>query len=126
MIISLFGRAIFPWPILSSLSGGPRPGWVQTVPRRLALPAKVHSSRFPTCVVHAGSGAATLIKMSQRNDRQRDGSRCEWVQEQTQIIASAIGKPAAKAPAIVKVNAESRFASGRTLSIDISLAPRRG
>jgi len=34
------------------------------------------------------------------------------VQEQTQIIASAIGKPAAKAPAIVKVKAESRIASG--------------
>jgi hypothetical protein len=48
------------------------------------------------------------------------------VQEQTQIIATAIGKPAAKAPKIVKVNAESRFASGRTLSNDMSLTPPRG
>jgi hypothetical protein len=47
------------------------------------------------------------------------------VQEQTQIIATAIGKPAAKAPTIVKVNAESRFASGRTLPIDMSLTPPR-
>jgi hypothetical protein len=44
-------------------------------------------------------------------------------QEQTQIIASAIDKPAAKAPTIVKVNAESKFASGRTLSTDMLLAP---
>jgi hypothetical protein len=48
------------------------------------------------------------------------------LQEQTQIIASAIGNPAAKAPKIVKVNAESRFASGRTLSTDMSLAPSCG
>jgi hypothetical protein len=48
------------------------------------------------------------------------------VQEQTQIIATAIGKPTAKAPTIVRVNAESRFGSGRTLSIDMSLTPPRG
>jgi hypothetical protein len=48
------------------------------------------------------------------------------IQEQTQIIATAIGKPAAKAPTIIKVNAESRFASGRSLSTDMSLAPPRG
>jgi hypothetical protein len=47
------------------------------------------------------------------------------VQEQIQIIATAIGKPAVKAPTTVKVNAESRFASGRTLSIDMSLTPPR-
>jgi hypothetical protein len=47
-------------------------------------------------------------------------------QEQTQIIATAIGKPAAKAPTIVKVNAESRFASGRTFAVDMSLTPPRG
>src|SRR6202022_874191 len=46
-------------------------------------------------------------------------------QEQTQIIASAVGKPAAKAPTIAKVNAKSRCASGRTLSTDMLLAPRR-
>jgi len=34
-------------------------------------------------------------------------------------------KPAAKAPTIVQVNAESRFASGRTLPIDMSLTPPR-
>ncbi len=48
------------------------------------------------------------------------------VQEQTQIIATAIGKPTAKAPTTVKVNAESRFGSARTLSIDMSLTPPRG
>ena len=48
------------------------------------------------------------------------------VQEQTQIIATAIGKPATRAPAMVNVNAESRFISGRTLSIDMSLTPPRG
>jgi hypothetical protein len=37
-------------------------------------------------------------------------------QEQTQIIATAIGKPKAKATAIVAVNAESKFTSGCTLS----------
>jgi hypothetical protein len=37
-------------------------------------------------------------------------------QEQTQIIATAIGKPKAKATAIVDVNAESKFTPGCTLS----------
>jgi hypothetical protein len=41
------------------------------------------------------------------------------VQEQIQIIATAIGKPAAKALAIVKVNAKSGFTSGRKLCTDI-------
>jgi hypothetical protein len=45
-----------------------------------------------------------------------DLETAKQVQEQTQIIASAIGKPAAKAPTIVTVNAKTRFASGRTLS----------
>jgi hypothetical protein len=48
------------------------------------------------------------------------------VQEQIQTITTAIGKPAAKAPAIVNVNAANRFASGRSSSIDMSLAPPRG
>jgi hypothetical protein len=39
------------------------------------------------------------------------------------MIASAIGKPAAKAPTIIKVNAESKFTSGRTLSSDMLLSP---
>jgi hypothetical protein len=47
-------------------------------------------------------------------------------QEQIQTIATAIGKPAMKAPTIIKVNAKSGFASGRTLSTDMSLAPSRG
>ena len=37
-------------------------------------------------------------------------------QEQTQIIATAIGKPNAKAQKIVNVNAESKFTSGCALS----------
>jgi hypothetical protein len=41
------------------------------------------------------------------------------VQEQIQIIATAIGKPAAKALTIVKVNAKSGFTSGRKLCTDI-------
>ena len=52
--------------------------------------------------------------------------RSAQVQEQTQIIATAIGKPAAKAPTIIKVNAKSGFASGRALSTDMSLTPPRG
>jgi hypothetical protein len=47
-------------------------------------------------------------------------------QEQIQIIATAIGKPMMKAPAMAKVNANSGFASGRTLPDDMSLAPSRG
>jgi hypothetical protein len=39
------------------------------------------------------------------------------------MIASAIGKPVAKAPTIVKVNAESRFTSVRGLPVDISAFP---
>ena len=35
------------------------------------------------------------------------------VQEQIQIIATAIGKPAAKAPTIINVNSESKFVPGR-------------
>ena len=44
-----------------------------------------------------------------------------YLQEQTQIIATAIGRPAAKAPTIIKENATRGFASGRTLSTDMSL-----
>jgi hypothetical protein len=43
-------------------------------------------------------------------------------QEQTQIIAAAIGKPTAKAPAIVDANAASTFASGCTLSSFLDMA----
>jgi hypothetical protein len=41
-------------------------------------------------------------------------------QEQIQIIATAIGKPVMKAPAMAKVSANSGFASGRTLPGDIA------
>jgi hypothetical protein len=46
--------------------------------------------------------------------------------EQIQIIATAIGKPAARAPAIANVNATIRFSSARALSIDMSLTPSQG
>jgi hypothetical protein len=36
-------------------------------------------------------------------------------QEQIQIIASAIGKPKTKAPAIARLNSVSKFASGRNM-----------
>jgi hypothetical protein len=39
------------------------------------------------------------------------------------MIASAIGKPAAKAPTIVNANAESRLTLVRGLPIDISAFP---
>src|SRR5438270_11529968 len=55
-----------------------------------------------------------------------NGATRAYVQEQTQIIKIAIGKPTAMMPAIVKVNAKSRFTSGRTLSIDMSLTPPLG
>jgi hypothetical protein len=48
------------------------------------------------------------------------------VYEHTQIIATAIGKPATMAPKIVRVNARSRFSSRRTLSTDMSLTPPHG
>ena len=35
------------------------------------------------------------------------------VQEQTQIIATAIGMPTTKAPTIINVNSESKFVPGR-------------
>ena len=41
-------------------------------------------------------------------------------------MASAIGNAAAKATTIVKVNAVSKFASGRTFSTDMLIAPPRG
>jgi hypothetical protein len=53
-------------------------------------------------------------------------ARGKQLQEQIQIIATAIGKPVAKAPTIVNVNAAKRFASGRSWSTDMSLAPPRG
>ena len=49
-----------------------------------------------------------------------------YVQEQTQIIAIAIGKAIPMALAIVKANAKSGFTSGRTLSTDMSLTPPLG
>src|SRR5258706_11531438 len=52
--------------------------------------------------------------------------RSAYVQEQIQIIATAIGRPAATAPAIVKVNAISRFSSGRALSNDMLLLHHMG
>jgi hypothetical protein len=39
------------------------------------------------------------------------------------MIATAIGKPMANAPTIAKLNAESKFTSGRTLSTDMLLTP---
>lgn len=47
-------------------------------------------------------------------------------QEQIQIIASAIGKPKTKAPAIAKLNSVTKFASGRDLSTDMLSSPTRG
>jgi hypothetical protein len=38
------------------------------------------------------------------------------VQEQTQIIATAIGRPMTKAPTIINVNSESKFIPGRAFS----------
>ena len=42
------------------------------------------------------------------------------------MIATAIGKPMANAPPIAKVNAESRFTSGRKLSTGMLLTPPIG
>ena len=52
--------------------------------------------------------------------------RSACVQEQTQIMAIAIGKPTAMAPIIVRVNAKSKFIAGRTLSTDMSRTPPLG
>ena len=45
-------------------------------------------------------------------------------QEQAQIITSAIGRPAPKAPTIINVNAESKFASAWISRPDIPLLRR--
>ena len=45
-------------------------------------------------------------------------------QEQTQIITSAIGRPAPKAPTIINVNAESKFASAWISRPDMPLLRR--
>jgi hypothetical protein len=42
------------------------------------------------------------------------------------MIVSASGKPMARAPAIVKLNAVSRFTSGRNLSTDMLFSPTPG
>jgi hypothetical protein len=42
------------------------------------------------------------------------------------MIATAIGKPIAKAPTIAKVNSPSKLTAGRTSSIDMFLAPTLG
>jgi hypothetical protein len=42
------------------------------------------------------------------------------------MIATAIGKPMAKAPPIAKVNAESKFTAGRRLPTDMLLTPPIG
>jgi hypothetical protein len=48
----------------------------------------------------------------------------ERVQEQTQIIASAMGRAAPKAPTIISVNAESRFSSHCILRSNMPLLHR--
>jgi hypothetical protein len=50
----------------------------------------------------------------------------EIPQEQTQIIASAIGNARAKAPAIARVNSVSKFGSWGNLSTDMLISPTRG
>jgi hypothetical protein len=69
--------------------------------------------------VPAAAGQAASLSVAPKLEKKQP-------QEQIQTIATAIGKPAAKAPAIVNVNAANRFASGRSWSIDMSLAPPRG
>jgi hypothetical protein len=45
------------------------------------------------------------------------------VQEQTQIIATAIGRPTTKAPTIISVNSESKFIPGRAFSTNMPISP---
>jgi len=63
-------------------------------------------------------GACVESRSDKTTDRQAnlndDASRQNKIQEQIQTIAAAIGKPAAKAPTTVSVNAANRFASGRS------------
>lgn len=49
-------------------------------------------------------GATSALPIVQRS--------AETVQEHSQMITNAIGRPAPKAPAIISANAESKFASG--------------
>jgi L-alanine-DL-glutamate epimerase-like enolase superfamily enzyme len=68
--------------------------------------------------VPAAAGQAATLSVALKLGKQP--------QEQIQTIATAIGRPAARAPAIVNVNAANRFASGRSWSIDMLLAPPHG
>jgi hypothetical protein len=45
------------------------------------------------------------------------------VQEQTQIIATAIGRPTTKAPTIINVSSESKFIPGRAFSTNMPISP---
>jgi hypothetical protein len=45
------------------------------------------------------------------------------VQEQTQIIATAIGRPMTKAPTIINVNSESKFVPSRGFSTNMLISP---
>jgi hypothetical protein len=44
-------------------------------------------------------------------------------QEQTQIIATAIGRPTTKAPTIMSENSESKFVPGRAFSTNMPISP---
>jgi hypothetical protein len=46
-----------------------------------------------------------------------------WLQEQTQIIASAIGRPTTKAPTIISENSESKFVPRRAFSTNMPISP---
>jgi hypothetical protein len=61
-----------------------------------------------------------------RSNEKNAGRYRRGNQEQTQIIATAMGKPMANAPTIAMLNAESKFTSGRTLYTDMLLAPPIG
>jgi hypothetical protein len=104
--------------------------WIASSQGRLAMTDLGFPPSSTSLRAATGSAFSMFPQAPTMSRRSREAARRErWlisVQEQTQIIASAIGRPAAKAPAIVKVNATSRFASGRNWSTDMSPAPPRG
>jgi hypothetical protein len=68
-----------------------------------------------TRAVPAVAGQAARMSAALKVEKQ--------VQEQTQIIATAIGMPTTKAPTIINVNSESKFVPGRAFPTNMPISP---
>jgi hypothetical protein len=106
-------------------SGGHPAASVAALGPGTGLPALMMLTRMQMDLKDPDPQVAIRSYFLERNGK-RNAVRSALFQEQIQIIATAIGKPAVTAPTITRVKAKSGFASGPTLSTDMSLAPSRG